>query len=352
VNPAKRRDFLRLWIIVAGAALFSGTAAVVDTFHEGSDPVESTPNVPYSSTSPFNQPIGPDATVDPESAAMVDGLVLAAERYGAIVAVKRFSVPVYYANASTPRYDVRLTAPWRAADELLDVPVPDDAVPAAGDDKHMAIVDTSTGCEYDLYDADKVATGWEADWANALPLDSTGVFEKGLSARGAGFGLLAGLIRPNELRNPGGSEGRIPHALVFNTPFVKAGGPVPPASESDGTSTLPYAIPQGARVQLDPSFDLGTLSEPYERVIGRALQEYGAYVSDTSGSTVDFYAEDPKGHTENPYAEIWGDRTYVTLPTELIRNLRVLALPEQYAPEYEIVPNGCNRFRRAEDPPG
>jgi hypothetical protein len=345
VNRTRRRDFLGLWILVAGAALFAGTAAVVNALHSDAPSLKSPPRAPYSSTSPFNQLIPPDPAIDPNSADMVEGLTQAAERHGVVVAVKRFSVPIFHADASTPRYNVRLTASWRAADYLLDVPIPDDARPAAGDDEHMIIIDTTTGCEYDLYDADRLETTWEADWANALPLSSRGVYEKGLSARGSGFGLFAGLIRPRELRNPDGSAGRIPHALVFNTPYVKAGGPVLPATESDGSSGLSYSIPQGARVQLDPNFDLSTLSKPYERVIARALQEYGAYVSDTSGSTIDFYAEDPKGHDVNPYAAIWGDRTYVSLPTSLIDNLRVLALPPQYEPEYEIVPNGCNRFR-------
>jgi hypothetical protein len=298
----------------------------------------------YAALSPFNQPVPPEAPVDPNSPTMVQGLVQAATNAGAIVAVKRYSTPIYYADASTPRYDVRLTASWRAADYLLDVPIPSNATPAGGDDKHMVVIDTTNGCEYDFYDADPVAGGWEADWANALPLGSLGIFEKGLSARGSGFALPAGIIRPHELRNPDGSPGRIEHALVFNTPYVKAGGPVSPATESDGQSTSAYAIPEGAHLQLDPDFDVGTLDKPYERVIARALQEFGAYVGDVSGSSIDFYAEDPKGYASNPYAAIWGDQTYVRLPTKLIENLRVLELPPQFSPSYRIVPNGCNRF--------
>jgi len=275
---------------------------------------------------------------------MVQGLVQAATTAGAIVAVTRYSTPIYYADASTPHYDVRLTASWRAADRLLDVPIPTNAVPAAGDDKHMVVIDVTNGCEYDFYDADRVVDGWEADWANALPLASDGIFENGLSARGSGFALPAGIVRPHELRNPDGTPGRIEHALVFNTPAVKGGGPVLPATESDGHSTSPYAIPEGAHVQLDPAFDVSTLDKPYERVIARALKEYGAYVGDVSGSSIDFYAEDPKGYPSNPYAAIWGDETYVPLPTTLIESLRVLELPPQFVPTYRIVPNGCNSF--------
>ena len=299
----------------------------------------------YAATSPFNQPVPWGAPTDENSATMVEGLVQAANSAGALIVVKRFSTPIFYADGSTPRHDVRLTAPWRASDSLLNVPIPADATPAEGTDKHMVVIDRTTGCEYDFYDADRAEDGWEADWANALPMTSNGIYEKGLSARGSGFALGAGLIRPEELRNPDGTPGRIPHALVFNTPHVKAGGPVPPATESDGRSTSAYAIPEGAHVQLDPNFDVNTLANPYERVIARALKEFGAYVADVSGSSIDFYAEDPRGRASNPYAEIWGDETYVHLPNTLIENLRVLALPPQVAPSYSIVPNGCNSFR-------
>jgi hypothetical protein len=298
----------------------------------------------YAATSPFNQRVPSGAPIDPNSQTMVNGLVQAATNAGALVAVKRYSTPIYYADASTPRHHVRLTAEWRASDYLLDVPIPANATPADGSDRHMVVIDQARGCEYDFFGTYHLADGWEAKWANALPLTSQGIYEKGLSARGSGFALGAGLIRPDELRNPDGTPGRIPHALVFNTPYVKAGGPVPPATESDGDSTSAYAIPEGAYLQLDPNFDVSTLAHPYERVIARALQEFGAYVGDVSGSSIDFYAEDPRGHASNPYAEIWGDETYVGLPTALIENLRVLALPPQFVPNYDIVPNGCNHF--------
>jgi hypothetical protein len=45
-------------------------------------------------------------------------------------------------------------------------------------------------------------------------------------------------------------------------------------------------------VQLDPTLDLDTLGlSPSARVIARALQEYGAYVGDFSGS-LNLYADD------------------------------------------------------------
>src|SRR5207247_7044747 len=51
------------------------------------------------------------------------------------------------------------------------------------------------------------------------------------------------------------------------------------------------AIPEGARIQLDPAFDVDGQPWPaWEKTIARALQTYGAYLEDTGGSLA-FYAE-------------------------------------------------------------
>jgi hypothetical protein len=305
-------------------------------------PAPTTTSAPprfYSATSPFNTPIDPSAAVDPNSSAYVSALTAIASN-GSVITVKRYSVPVYRADSATPRYKLALTAPWRLADHLLDVPIPDGAVPAAGTDKHMAIVDSSTGCEYDLYDAVNVNGLWQAAWANAMPYASgDGWYEGGSSARGSGAALLGGLMMADEL------HGTIDHALILSSPVVRAGGPVPPATESDGRSTRSDALPEGARLQLDPGFDESRLPYEWQRRIARALKIYGAFVGDVSASTVDLYAQDPVSLGSNPYADLWGDQTYVALPTTLISSLRVLELPAQYDPQPHRAPNGCNHYQ-------
>jgi hypothetical protein len=323
-----------------GAATATSAATAVVQAAPASSPGSTSP--PYSSGSPFNTPVPANPQIDPNSSGMISRLSQAS---GSVIAVKGYSVPVFYADNMTPRYDVQLTASWRSADYLTGVPIPANAAAASGTDAHMVVVNLSTGCEYDFYKTAKTASGWQAGWANAQPVTSPGVYPKGLSTRGSGFGLLAGLIQPAELQNADGTVGHIPHALIFSSPFVKEGGPVLPATESDGHDTAANAIPEGARVQLNPAFDESTLAKGYERAIARALKEYGAYLGDVSGSPVDFYAADPKGFSSNPYGAIWGDQTYVSLPMTLISNLRVLQLPAQYPSSYAIVANGCNIYR-------
>jgi hypothetical protein len=135
--------------------------------------------------------------------------------------------------------------------------------------------------------------------------------------------------------------GEIDHALAFMYPYTRSGGPVLPATESDGKTESPAAIPEGARLQLDPSLDLSRAAlAPYERTIARALQRYGMYLID-SGGGVAMRAQHPQS-TSTPYP--WGDRTYVQLPAWLLEHMRVLTVGAQLPARYEVVPNACASF--------
>jgi hypothetical protein len=173
-----------------------------------------------------------------------------------------------------------------------------------------------------------------------LTTDSNGIYRRGASARGSGFALGAGLIRPEELK-----AGAIKHALVFSLPsaYVKAGGPVHPATESDGQSTLEGAIPEGARVQLASSFNVEALTQPWERTIARALKTYGMYLADRGGGGVGLVAQNPQSYSRNPYS--WGNGDYVYLPPKLISSMRVLKLPPQHLTKSRVLASRCGVIR-------
>jgi len=273
-------------------------------------------------TAPFNRPIPPSAVVDPRSPDMVAGLVSAGADGRFSLSVKSYTTPVYYVGPKVPTKDVTLTASWAPRRVLRGVPIPAGVQPSPGSDGHVAIVDKSTGCEYDFWGATATPDGGlTAKWANVISLSRSGVFTNGPAARASGFALLAGLILPTDPR-----RGRINHALVFAYPYTQAGGPVPPAVGSDGRTEGAQAIPEGARVQLDPSLDLSTLGlRPYELMVARALQEYGAYISDTGGA-ISFPVAHPQSWPRNPYVGLLPDDTYVSLRRIPLDRLRVLQL--------------------------
>ncbi len=263
----------------------------------------------YAADSPFNQKIPAGAKIDARSAQLVSSVVEVGRSQGFLIALKRWTIPVYFADRTTPRYRVRLTARWAPARWFEGVPIPPGAAPDPASDAHMVIIDTDSGCEYDFWQIKKNKRGrWKASWGNSLRTDGDGVFPKGLSARGSGFALPAGMIWPDEL-----AAGRIEHALQFSYNHPRKGGPVLPATESDGTSSRDDAIPEGARLQLDPTLDLDGLGlRRYERIIAEALQQYGMFLADHGGG-VELQAVHPLSYPDNRYDGLLPDRKYVYL---------------------------------------
>lgn len=318
----------------------------------------------YSNANPFAKKIESNPEIDPNSDAMVEGLVSQAA-IGFVIAQKQWTVPVFYADESTPRYDVTLKCgkEWElGVTKLKNVPIPDWAEPS--DDDHegginpdgcggsdngpdegdfaMAVIDTSTRCEYDFWQAKKTKGKWAASWANSISIDSDSIFEKGLSCRGSGFALMNGLIWPDELK-----AGRIDHAIAFSYDLTRAGGPVSPATDSDGTSKGSDTMPEGARVQLDPTLDLDSLGlTDYEKTIAKALQEYGMILVDDGGGMA-FYVVHPLSAKNNPYEGILPDKDYASLENIPVDKFRVLKLPEQdsdWQNNLGVVENACADF--------
>ena len=289
----------------------------------------------YAPDSPWNQTIPADAPIDPNSERMIHQLVHDVQTGNQpTLSVREWSITVYAADHSTPRFDVELVAGWSPYDKLLDVPIPIGALPDPAADGHLTIIDVSSGYEYDFWQAVQNNDGtWQASWGNRIPLQSSGVYPFGMSARGSGFASLAGMIWPEEL-----AQGHIDHALVLSIPSAAKGGPVWPATESDGLSRSNGAIPEGARLQIDPDLDLDQFDmTPYERILTEALQTYGAFVGDISGS-VELEVINPISYPENPYPEEWFGSRWTLLTNIPWEHMRVLKLPDQISdPDLHVV---------------
>lgn len=354
------------WMVLLAVILGCGNDTIVSGDGGAGKPT-SLPSVRlYADSSPLNQKIPADAEIDPNSQQHVNAIVQTTQNL--VIQVKQFSSPVYFADSSTPRHDVLLTCGpvWELGVTMLKgVPIPDFAEPAndvdgadnpvplggcgedADQDNNMVIIDLNARCEYDFWQARKENGRWVASWGNAISVDGSGAYEKGLSTRGSGFAFLAGVIWPHELK-----QGEIPHALLFSLPddLVRGGGPVPPATESDGESSNPDALPEGARVRLDPSVDLNSLNlTPAEHTIAKAMQEYGMFLTDRGGGpVVGLYAVDPRSVQGNPYEGLLPDEDFSVLESIPLDRLQVLKLPPQdpdFALKLGLPSNGCAQFQ-------
>jgi hypothetical protein len=324
----------------------SGTA---DSVEDNSDPRAG--GRLYAATSPFNQAIPVNPQLDPLSADYVRLLSRSKREKGFVLSVGEWTVPAYFAQPETARHDVVISGqpPGAHYDRnfvhdvpriMYDVPIPADARPDPMEDSHLSVIDLATRCEYDLYGAERTAYGWTAKWANVTSTADSGIYRFGLSTRGTGFAPLAGMVWPAELRN-----GRIDHALVFAYPYTRVGGPVYPATASDGKSTLGRALPQGARLQLDPALSLGPLKlSDYERTVAEALQRYGMYLGDTGGALA-LYAVSAQSFDTDPYAGVLPGGPYAFLNKIPVERFRVLKNGPQLAQTpLSIVPSPCARI--------
>jgi len=279
----------------------------------------------FSSDSPFNIPVKDNYTIDENSDIMINCLLKDLERKAdSILSVKYWSVTVFFTDENTKRYDVALTNKWGLGYKYIkDVPIPYNAQPDPKNDGHMTIIDTASGFVYEFWQFNKSDTTYSATWGNRISLLSNGIYPYGMSSRGSGFSSLLGVIWPHEFK-----KGSIDHALVLSIPSTKAGGPVSPATESDGFTIKSGAIPIGARLILDPTLDLSTLKLTYyERVICECLQKYGAFVGDTSGS-IEFEAINPLSFNDDAYNGMFTDE-WIFLNNIPFDKLQVLSMNEQ-----------------------
>jgi hypothetical protein len=298
---------------------------------------EAFPVRPYAANSPWNTPIGPDPVYDPHSTEMVATLGL--YNSGEIASnTEDYSYTFYVANEKTPRSDVTCTngncniiTPDGTVrvPVLKDVPIPEGAAPAGGSDAPMIVIDKVNSLEYDLRKAEHLPTGWQVDNGAVYNILWDGAPVK-FGSRGAGVPYFAGLIRPWEI-----AQGHIDHAVAFSYPGPAVNRCVFPASKTDGDSTLPYAIPEGARLQLDPSLteaDFAAMGLSQTGIIiARALQNYGMILVNVSGRPKIF----AENLIDNPYAGVqWSDPD-LDLTSKAIANIpytayRVVALPAAY----------------------
>jgi hypothetical protein len=275
----------------------------------------STPVRPFAASSPWNVPVPAAPVLDPRTGIVVAHL---ASR-PAIADLYEYGFPVYTASISTPRYPVDCTKPWGTCGlERQPVPVPLGARPSTGTDAAMVVIDPGTGQEFDFWQARRTSTGgWGASWGAVSDLAGDGRTD---GATGPGLPVLGGLVRTAEITN-----GVIDHALAFSTDAACRSVFRYPAWKTDGASTRTDCVPEGARLQLDPSINVKAIPgiTPAEVAVARAMQVYGAYVRDNGGATMAFGFESPTTGVD-PYPAAGLRWDYAAMPHVPWQRMRLL----------------------------
>ena len=241
----------------------------------------------YAANSFWNTPISASASIDPNSANIISYAIAAYGSGASLANDNAWGLSYAYTAASSKAYTVACTEYCSSSTTVL--PIPAGTVANTGSDGHLSVINGAN--EIDMWQAKYNASNdsWSASTITTTTINGWGANcaegQSCMGANAAGFALLGGALRPEEI-----SAGAIPHALSLMTPATRSGYIACPATGSDGKSSNASAIPEGAQIQLNPSFNVAAQSwAPWQKVIAVALQQYGAFVSDTGGSLA-FYA--------------------------------------------------------------
>jgi hypothetical protein len=291
--PATRYSYTVTALSATGSVLASLSASATTDLL----PATGYPR-PFPTGSVWNTPIG-DAQPVPNSSALIDYLVANAKYPN--MTLRTWGVSVVETQPDQPIYSVpclvysscTLGAFGPFAIALTAAPDPEG-------DGHLAVYDPSAQREWDMWQAQRTATGWTASAGAAVSTNTNGTAPAGTeSGDAANFPLLGGLVRPEELL-----QGHIDHALVFEIPNVSELGHVCPATHHDGSSTDPNALKEGMRLQLEPTVDVDALPIPtWEKTIVLAMQKYGMYLRD-QGGTLGVLAENPISRGYDAWAKV------------------------------------------------
>lgn len=244
-----------------------------------------------------------NAPTNPNSANLVANLAnQVATHYGqAAFNVNSYGTSVYTVDSAQPLVDVKWDncqkKPYTpkgllgAGGQFTAVPIPADAVPAAGTDGQLTVYSPSADKLWEFWKAKLVNGQWQACWGGRIDSVSTspGYFENMFGTSASGLSVLGGTVGIKDVQS-----GSIDHALSLQLVDVQHWKTFSyPAQRSDGASTAANSIPEGMRFRLDPSVNVDALKlTPIARMVAKAAQKYGFIVTDKGGA-VAITAESP-----------------------------------------------------------
>jgi hypothetical protein len=184
-----------------------------------------------------------------------------------------YGIPFRVVSSKTKKVPINFTAYGDESDKG-PYPIPRSTRIEGGGDRHVIVLEKVKCKLYELYAAQRTATGWNADSGAVYNLRSNKLRHAGwTSADAAGLPILPGLARADEVKH-----GKITHALRFTVSRSQRGyiSPARHLASSDDNPDLP---PMGLRLRMKASFDISGY-HGQARVIMVALKKYGMIVAD------------------------------------------------------------------------
>ena len=233
------------------------------------------PEQPFSKWSPWNMPIGSNATFAdnklPETGGTID--------------TGNWSVALYVAKDTDPLATVNTVE-----NGSVQLKIPNGAVSTGDEDGSVSIIQPDGLTAYEFYDFKGSGTTYTAQLFSKVDLAGTGVATG--YPRAAQTSATAGLIREKEW-----NDGKISHALALSIPrssllrYKPDSNPPelafiwPAETQDGGDEDYTGSVPMGSLVAIPSSVDINSLGLSKDGLmVAKALQDYGGYIVDSSDS--------------------------------------------------------------------
>jgi hypothetical protein len=236
--------------------------------HQGACPI-------FPVNNPLNQEIA-QAPVDPNSAKYIESIGANIHLHADFGTPPSYGIPYVVVGPHQPKVPIHFTE-YGEESNPGPYPIPPNApVEGAGEegDRHVLVLQEGVCKLYELYAAQRTASGWDAGSGAVFNLRTNKLRPEGwTSADAAGLPIFPLLARYPEVRS-----GQIDHALRVTVPATQRGY-IHPATHYASSSSDPALPPMGLRLRLKASFDLAGY-HGQALVVLRALKRYGLIVAD------------------------------------------------------------------------
>jgi hypothetical protein len=260
------------------AALVVGATAVPAAKAPAGPRVGGCPVFP--ATNAWNRDVSKDP-VDPRSAVYLRSIGLDGHLHADFGGNGQYGIPYSVVPKTQKRVRMRFTD-YPTESDKGPYPIPANARIEGGNssdgDRHVLVAQAGTCKLFELYNAHRAGSGWNASNGAVFDLRSNKLRPAGwTSADAAGLPILAGLARYDEVR-----AGAIDHALRVTVQNTQKGY-VSPARHFASSDSNPSLPPMGLRLRLKASYPLGGF-HGQALIIMRALKRYGLMVADNGSN--------------------------------------------------------------------
>jgi hypothetical protein len=266
-----RRGSLLLLVLALVAALVAVAWAKAPS---GAHPHEGACSI-FPANNPLNQEIA-HAPVNPNSAKYIESIGANIHLHADFGTPPSYGIPYVVVGSHQPKVPIHFTE-YGEESNPGPYPIPPNApVEGAGEagDRHVLVLQEGVCKLYELYAAQRTASGWDAGSGAVFNLRANKLRPEGwTSADAAGLPIFPLLVRYPEVRS-----GQIDHALRVTVPATQRGY-IHPATHYASSSSDPALPPMGLRLRLKASFNLAAY-HGQALVVLRALKRYGLIVAD------------------------------------------------------------------------